>query len=192
VGIRNRFDKAAYEVTSELLDSDEPLIAKREMGIDAPRNRQPRKNTPEFFHSRKHIAWFLARKFPYAILPFCKLRMKCQCGPCTFPWHQAGRRISVADCEFDPICRACRDSRKAFAWASVIVEWFLMHETDRDIEGNHLWKAGTVNQIVQKIRRQLRGERQDGLPRTGNPRGRPKRKIDTSRATVGDGGSGKS
>jgi hypothetical protein len=184
MGIRNRFDEGAYEVTSELLDSDEPLIAKRGMGIDAVRNRQPRKDTPQFFHSRPKIAWFLGRKFPYAILPFCKLRMKCQCGPCTFPWHQAGRTISVKDCEFDPPCRACRDTKKAFAWASVIVEWFLMREIDRDIEEEHLWKPGTVNQIVQKIRRQLRGERQDGLPRTGNPRGRPKRKIDTSCATV--------
>lgn len=59
-----------------------------------------------------------------------------------------------------------------------------MREIDRDIEEEHLWKPGTVNQIVQKIRRQIRGERQDGLPRTGNPRGRPKRKIDTFRATV--------
>jgi hypothetical protein len=69
-------------------------------------------------------------------------------------------------------------------WAAVIVEWFLMHETDRDIEEDHRWKPGTVNHIVQKIRRQLRGERQDGLPRTGNPRGRPKRQIDTCCATV--------
>jgi hypothetical protein len=58
-----------------------------------------------------------------------------------------------------------------------------MHDTDRQIEMRHQWKTGTVNHIVQKIRRQLRGERQDGLPRTGNPRGRPK-KIDTSCATV--------
>jgi hypothetical protein len=63
-------------------------------------------------------------------------------------------------------------------WAVVIVEWFLMRETDRDIEREHRWKLGTVNHIVQKIRRQIRGERQDGLPRTGNPRGRPKRKIE--------------
>ena len=68
---------------------------------------------------------------------------------------------------------------KMMGWAAVIVEWFLMHETDRDIEREHNWKLGTVNQIVQKIRRQIRGERQDGLPRTGNPRGRPKRKVDT-------------
>jgi len=43
MGVRNRFDDAAYEVTSKLLDSDEPLIAKRGMGIRAARNRQPDK-----------------------------------------------------------------------------------------------------------------------------------------------------
>ena len=192
MGVRNRFDDAAYTVTANLFDSREPLIAKRGMGIRAPRNRQPRKETPEFFHSAPKIFWFLAGKFPYANLPFCKLRMICQCGPCTFRWCKPGRRISVADCEFDPICRACRDTRKAFAWASVIVEWFLMHDTDRAIEMRHQWKPGTVNHIVQKIRRQLRGDRQDGLPRTGNPRGRPKRKIDTCYATVGDGEPAKS
>ena len=63
-------------------------------------------------------------------------------------------------------------------WAVVIMEWFRMHKTDLEIETDHRWKQGTVNQIVQKIRRQIRGERQDGLPRTGNPRGRPKRKIE--------------
>ena len=68
---------------------------------------------------------------------------------------------------------------KMMDWAVVIVEWFLMRETDRDIEREHRWKLGTVNHIVQKIRRQIRGERQDGLRRTGNPRGRPKRKTDT-------------
>jgi hypothetical protein len=188
LSVRNRFDDAAYKVTADLFDPREALIANRGMGIDAPRNRQPRKDTPEFFHSKPKLAWFLAKKFPYAILPFCKLRKKCQCGPCTFPWHRAGRRISVADCELDPLCRACRDTRKAFAWASVISEWFLMRETPSDIEEDHCWKPGTVNQIVQKIRRQLNGERQDGLPRTGNPRGRPKRKLDTSCATVLEGG----
>ena len=178
MGVRNRFDDAAYAVTSNLFDSREPLIAKRGMGIRAPRNRQPRKDTPEFFHSRPKLAWFLALKFPYAILPFCKLRMKCQCGPCTFPWYQAGRKIPVKDCEFDPPCRACRDTMKMMDWAVVIVEWFRMHKTDREIEMVHHWKPGTVNHIIQKIRRQIRGERQDGLPRTGNPRGRPKRKIE--------------
>jgi len=98
----------------------------------------------------------------------------------------------VPDCEFDPLCRACRDTRKAFAWASVIVEWFLMHDPDCVVEMRHQWKAGTVNHIVQKIRRQIRGERQDGLPRTGNPRGRPKRRIDAFCATVADGEPAKS
>jgi hypothetical protein len=180
MGIRNRFDDDAYEVTSTVFDSSEPIIAKRGLGIIAPRNRQPRKETPEFFHSMPKVAWFLDTKFPYAILPRCKLRMKCQCGPCTFPWYKAGRRIPVADCEFDPVCRACRDTMKAMVWVVVIVEWFLLRGTDSDIEEDHQWKPGTVNHIIQKIRRQLRGERQDGMPRTGNPRGRPKRKSDTA------------
>jgi hypothetical protein len=188
MGLRNRFDDDAYEVTSTLFDSREPLIAKRGMGIYAPKNRQPRKETPEFFHSMTKVAWFLGTKFPYAILPRCKLRVKCQCGPCTFPWYKAGRRIPVSDCEFDPVCRACRDTKKALTWATVIVEWFLLRGTDSDIEEDHRWKPGTVNQIVQKIRRQLQGERQDGLPRTGNPRGRPKRKSDTGTSIVGDCG----
>ena len=178
MGVRNRFDDAAYDVTSKLLDSDEPLIAKRGMGIHAARNRQHRKETPEFFHSMPKVAWFLGWKFPYAIRPLTKLKMKCRCGPCTFPWYQAGRKIPVKDCEFDPPCRACRDTMKMTVWAVVIMEWFRMHNTDREIEMVHHWKPGTVNQIVQKIRRQIRGERQDGLPRTGNPRGRPKRKIE--------------
>ena len=178
MGVRNRFDDAAYEVTSKLLDSDEPLIAKRGMGIHAARNRQHRKETPEFFHSMPKVAWFLGWKFPYSIRPLTKLKMKCQCGPCTFPWYQAGRRIPVKDCEFDPPCRACRDTMKMTVWAVVIMEWFRMRKTDLEIETGHHWKPGTVNQIVQKIRRQIRGERQDGLPRTGNPVGRPKRKIE--------------
>jgi hypothetical protein len=185
MGIRNRFDNDTYEVTSTLFDSSEPIIAKRGMGIIAPRNRQPRKETPEFFHSMREVANFLGTKFPYSILPQCKLRVKCQCGPCTFPWYKAGRRIPVADCEFDPVCRACRDTKKAFTWASVIVEWFLLHETDSDIEEDHRWKSGTVNHIVQKIRRQLQGERQDGLPRTGNPLGRPRRRCDTASSEGG-------
>jgi hypothetical protein len=185
MGIRNRFDDAAYKVTSNLLDPREPLIGKRGMGIYAPRNRQPRKDTPEYFHSTPRMVLFLSKKFPYAILPSCKLRMRCQCGPCTYPWYKAGWRIPMADCEFDPTCRACRDTMKAMVWVVVIMEWFLMRETDTQIEVSHGWRPGTVNQIVQKIRRQLRGERQDGLPRTGNPRGRPKRKSDTASSTVG-------
>jgi hypothetical protein len=188
MGLRNRFDDDAYEVTSTLFDSREPLIAKRGMGIYAPRNRQPRKDTPEYFHSTPRMAVFLGKKFPYAILPLCKLRMRCQCGPCTFPWYKPGRPIPVADCEFHPPCRACRDTVKMMVWVVVIVEWFLLRETDSTIERVHRWKLGTVNQIVQKIRRQLQGERQDGLPRTGNPRGRPKRKSDTATSTVGGGG----
>ena len=66
---------------------------------------------------------------------------------------------------------------KAMVWVVVIVERFLLRGTDNDIEEDHRWRPGTVNHIVQKIRRQLRGERQDGLPRTGNPRGRPKQKL---------------
>jgi hypothetical protein len=189
MGVRNRFDEAAYKVTSNLFDPREPLIGKRGMGIYAPRNRQPRKDTPECFHSTPRMALFLSKKFPYAILPCCKLRMKCQCGPCTYPWYKAGRRIPVADCEFDPTCRACRDTMKMMVWVVVIVEWFLLRGTDSCIEKVHHWKHGTVNQIVQKIRRQLQGERQDGLPRTGNPRGRPKRKSDTASSMVGDGGT---
>jgi hypothetical protein len=77
---------------------------------------------------------------------------------------------------------------KMMVWVVVIVEWFLLRETDSTIERVHCWKLGTVNQIVQKIRRQLQGERQDGLPRTGNPRGRPKQKSDTATSTVGGGG----
>jgi hypothetical protein len=177
LSVRNRFDDAAYKVTSNVFDSREPLVAKRGMGIYAPRNRQTRKDTPEYFHSRARMALFLSKKFPYAILPFCKLRMKCQCGPCTYPWYKSGRRIPVADCEFGPPCRACRDTMKAMVWVVVIVEWFLLRGTDNDIEEDHRWRPGTVNHIVQKIRRQLRGERQDGLPRTGNPRGRPKQKL---------------
>jgi hypothetical protein len=174
LSVRNRFDDDVYEVTSKLFDADEPLIATRGMGIYALRNRQPRKDSPDFFNSVPKLAWFLAVKFPYAILPFTQLKMKCQCGPCTFPWHQAGRKIEVKDCEFDPPCRACRDTTKMMDWSVVIMEWFRMHKTDRDIEEDHCWRHGKVNQIVQKIRRQIRGERQDGLPRTGNPRGRPK------------------
>ncbi|MBV9886922.1 MAG: hypothetical protein JO119_10290 [Acidobacteria bacterium] len=63
-------------------------------------------------------------------------------------------------------------------WCAVIVEWFLMHDPNRKVDMAHHWKPGTTDHIVQKIRRQLRGERQDGLPRTGNARGRPKRKLD--------------
>jgi len=77
---------------------------------------------------------------------------------------------------------------KAMVWVVVIMEWFLLRETDSQIEVSHRWKPGTVNHIVQKIRRQLQGERQDGLPRTGNPRGRPKRKSGTASSTVGDCG----
>jgi hypothetical protein len=187
MGVRNRFDDDAYKVTSNLFDSREPLIAKRGMGIYAPRNRQPRKDTPEYFHSRPRMALFLSKKFPYAILPFCELRMKCQCGPCTYPWYKAGRRIPVADCEFHRPCRACRDTMKMMVWVVVIVEWFLLRETDSCIENVHDWKPGTVNHIIQKIRRQLQGERQDGLPRTGNPRGRPKREIASRTAGVGNG-----
>jgi hypothetical protein len=85
----------------------------------------------------------------------------------------------VAECEFKPPCRACRDTMKAMVWVVVIVEWFLLRGIDTDIEEDHRWKPGTVNHIIQKIRRQLRGERQDGMPRTGNPRGRPKRTVAT-------------
>jgi hypothetical protein len=76
---------------------------------------------------------------------------------------------------------------KMMVWVVVIVEWFLLRETDSCIENVHDWKPGTVNHIIQKIRRQLQGERQDGLPRTGNPRGRPKREIASRTAGVGNG-----
>jgi hypothetical protein len=178
VSAQNRFDEQAYKITSAMLGSDEPLIAMRGMTIRALRKFQRRKETPEIFHDPQKIAWFLAKKFPHAILPHCKLRANCQCGPCTFPWHKPkpARRISIADCEFDPPCRACKDTKKAIVWCAVIYRWFLMGHSNSQVDTSHHWKSGTTDHIVQKIRRQLCGERQDGLPRTGNPRGRPKRK----------------
>ena len=120
VSVRNRFDQKAYEIMSKVLSSDEPLIAQHGMTIRALRQRERSKKTPEIFHDRQKTIWFLAKKFPCAILPQCKPRMKCQCGPCTYPWHKPGRRISPADCEFDPPCRACRDTGKG--WSADVLQ----------------------------------------------------------------------
>ena len=63
----------------------------------------------------------------------------------------------------------------AARWTVVIYRWFRGGQTDARIEMEYRWKLGTVGSIVQKIRRVMAGERQDGAARTGKHRGRPKK-----------------
>jgi hypothetical protein len=64
--------------------------------------------------------------------------------------------------------------KMAGIWATVINNWFLMHKSAPQIEEEKGWEKGTVKSLVQKLRRAVRGDRLDGKPRTGRPRGRPK------------------
>ena len=75
---------------------------------------------------------------------------------------------------------------KAARWMTVIIKWFRMREADTQIELEHRWKPGTVGSLAQKIRRVIAGERQDGLPRTGKCRGRPKKIPTNPSATFGE------
>ena len=157
MGIRSKFSAPDFGVAGQT------GYLQGGFGIKIARQPQRIQSVPEWMHDKKEIEKFVRRQFPHA----SKFGNGCQCASCSHPKS----RLSRPKCR----CRWCKDSTRAAVWATVIHRWFVMGETDARIEMEHTWKPGTVGHIVQKIRRLCNGQRQDGLPRTGKPRGRPKK-----------------
>jgi hypothetical protein len=107
------------------------------------------------------VAAFLKKQFPMAL----KYKPHCHCHRCFY------RQIKP---DLNCGCHPCRDSRNIVAWRNVIQFFYRLNWADGDIENQFNWSEGTVGSICQKIRRAIAGQRLDGLPRTGKPRGRPK------------------
>lgn len=145
-------------------DGDEPLMTGG-MNVQTFVRAVPRKyKMPDWFTNTDKIREFLERQFPFAY----QHDRSCHCARCTFP----ERRLSAIRCKLN--CRACRQAMTAAKWATVIQLWFVNRKSDGEIESAKGWKSGEVGSIVKKIRRVLAGDRQDGVKRTGRPRGRPK------------------
>jgi hypothetical protein len=104
---------------------------------------------------------FLRKQFPMAQ----QHKPHCGCHRCMYQQWKL---------DFHCGCRPCRDSRNIVAWGNVIRLFYRLNWADGDIENQFEWSEGTVGSICQKIRRAIAGQRLDGLPRTGKPRGRPK------------------
>jgi hypothetical protein len=134
-------------------------------GFAVVATRQPGRthSMPEWMGVNAEVKEFIRKMFPLA----GRFGNVCQCDPCSFPKYKMDRRF----CR----CRWCMDTMQAARWLTVIYRWFRMGQPDAKIEMDSRWKPGTVGSIVQKIRRIIAGQRQDGLPRTGKPRGRPKK-----------------
>ncbi len=160
MGERSRLNREDYTALRQKFDRNDPIM--HGMGVSAIRQVMHRKHqTPEWFSNNDKVAEFVSLRFPWAN----KFDHKCRCDRCMFPEHG-----SVKKCD----CRPCRETMMAGKWLIVIRLWFLAHTNDSEIETEYQWKPGTVGSIVQKIRRAIAGERLDGKPRTGKPRGRPK------------------
>ena len=108
---------------------------------------------------------FLKKKFPRAN----RFNPKCDCYRCE---HHSHKYVGNCRC-----CRECRETVLILKWWTVIWEVWDEHKTATHIERDHGWPRGTVGYTVQQIRRALRGVRLDGRPRTGRPRGRPKKAL---------------
>jgi hypothetical protein len=90
------------------------------------------------------------------------------------------------------LCRERMERQRDAAgrWARVIKNFLTGAESTRDIEvfWLHDKRCHCVTRLAQRIRLAAKGFRQDGLPRTGRPRGRPKGSV--KRATeLNDGTS---
>jgi hypothetical protein len=157
MGIRSRISGSDFSAASQT------GYLKGGFGIVAARQPERSIQSPEQFSNNQQIADFIKKKFPLT----GKFGRNCGCIPCEFSEYKLRRdRCS---------CRWCRQTTLATRWGLVIVGYFVMGESDIMIESEYNWKPGSVGSIVQKIRRVIAGQRQDGLPRTGNRRGRPKK-----------------
>ena len=157
MGIRSKISGSDFAVAAHV------GYVKGGFGVVAIRQPGRTYQMPEWMGNDAKVGKFIHKMFPKA----GKFSKKCQCDPCSFPKYRLDRH----SCR----CRWCRDTVQASIWATVIVRWLRMGHTDTRIEMEHHWKKGTVGSIVQKMRRVMRGERQDGVTRTGKPRGRPKK-----------------
>jgi hypothetical protein len=139
-----------------------PGYIKRAFVVKAARRPPRTYESPVWMGNDAEVAQFIRKMFPRA----GKFGSKCGCVPCSNRQNMSRRLCR---------CRYCKGTIKAIQWHAVIAEWFSRKLPDAEIETKYRWKPGTCGSIVQKIRRVIAGERQDGLPRTGKPRGRPKK-----------------
>ena len=167
MGIRSKISGSDFAVAAHA------GYVKGGFGIAAIRQPERLIQSPEQMANNSDVVDFIRKKFPLA----GTFGKNCGCDPCSFP------RIKLR--QSDCLCRWCRQTALAARWTTIIVRYFRMGEPDVKIEMDNRWKPGTVGSIVQKIRRVIAGQRQDGLPRTGKPRGRPK-KIAASEPIIPD------
>jgi hypothetical protein len=116
---------------------------------------------PACFSDDAFVKGFLEKRFP-AITP----DPTCHCNRCEYLLNDK--------IDWECACRPCRAFRNRATWLIVIVEFYRMGKPASGIEEVHHWAPGTVSHVAQKIRRAAAGQRLDGLPRTGKPRGRPR------------------
>ena len=167
MGVRSKIDGSVFSAAGRA------GYTKDGFGVVATRQPERLIQSPEQMANNSDVADFIHKQFPLAE----KVGKNCQCDPCSFPKVKLRR----SDCR----CRWCRQTMLAARWTTVIVRWFRLKEADTKIEMQLGWEPGAVGSIVQKIRRVIAGQRQDGLPRTGKPRGRPK-KIAASEPIIPD------
>jgi len=155
--VRNRKGRGDYARLRKSFDGNSQFMTGSE--VHAKRRVVDRKHeAPEWFTDDKRVREFLLKQFPL-MLNECEGIGKC--------WANAP-------------CGTCRQRKTAGRWAVVIRLWFVGLRSDCDIEDapEYQWKRRTVGSIVGHIRAALEGKRQDtGKPPTGNPRGRPRKKI---------------
>jgi hypothetical protein len=112
------------------------------------------------------------QKFPRAGRrnPFCEGNCE-RCPKCDFGEYTGTSNLN--GCE----CANCRQTVLASRWFLCVTESYGEHKTSGQIERSYRWTHGTVGSVLQQIRRYHAGVRQDGKPRTGRPRGRPKKIV---------------
>jgi hypothetical protein len=174
--MRSKLSGGDYAIVRHTFDG--PRVMKKGVGVASVADGVPRQfETPGWFHDIDKVKEFLARLFPFAY----QFEPNCHCFRCK------NQRGTASKCEIN--CRACRQAVTAGRWMVVIHRWFIERMTDSQIQVDYKWKKGTVGSIVQKIRRVLAGGRQDGVKRTGRPKGRPRTEIPDNRKNQDTSGS---
>jgi hypothetical protein len=148
-------------VSRELVDS----MGGMDFGVRKIRGRKKRLKTPEWMRDKKQIVVFLQRLFP---LSNEKIELN------TWSLSSKDKRHRA---------RIARQRKQAARWATVITRYFVCAETSTSIEFElrHGDRCKCVTRTIQRIRLASAngpsntGRRQDGKPRTGRPKGRPRK-----------------
>jgi hypothetical protein len=150
-----------YATLRRFFDGKDPYMNRPNVVKD----RTGRSNIPEGMTSDNFPEW-LIKRYPLA----WKFNRLCLCYWCGDQTNDERRNNKCK-------CRECKDTRLMFKWWTVITEHFFgtPRKTAKHVEKEQGWNNGTVGNTVQQITLAWAGLRQDKKPRTGRPRGRPKK-----------------